>query len=218
MITEPTLPIERKGIDLIQVPNYLHVVMLAEPGWVIPAGRYERRYAALDVSAVRRMDKAYFRSLHREIAEGGAEAMFYDLSRMDLGDWHPRDIPVALLNNPALQKQQGLTLPALEQWFVTLLHDGVLPGALGNRPNTAYTKSLLDDAKERFPRLKWDLTEVGLRNFLIDEDTIGIPCEKFRASIGNGWSFGPLDELRGAWVRRYGPVKWDREVKEWSKK
>jgi hypothetical protein len=38
MITEPTLPIERKGVDLILVPNYLHVVMLAEPGWVIPAG------------------------------------------------------------------------------------------------------------------------------------------------------------------------------------
>ena len=38
MITEPTLPIERKGFDLILVPNYLHVVMLAEPGWVIPAG------------------------------------------------------------------------------------------------------------------------------------------------------------------------------------
>jgi hypothetical protein len=47
MITEPTLPIERKGIDLFQVLNYLHVLMLAEPGWVIPAGRYERRYAAL---------------------------------------------------------------------------------------------------------------------------------------------------------------------------
>jgi hypothetical protein len=42
MITEPTLPIERKGFDLILVPNYLHVLMLAEPGWVIPAGRYER--------------------------------------------------------------------------------------------------------------------------------------------------------------------------------
>ena len=42
MITETTLPIERKGIDLIQVPNYLHVLMLAEPGWVIPAGRFER--------------------------------------------------------------------------------------------------------------------------------------------------------------------------------
>jgi hypothetical protein len=30
MITETTLPIERKGIDLIQVPNYLHVLMLAQ--------------------------------------------------------------------------------------------------------------------------------------------------------------------------------------------
>jgi Family of unknown function (DUF5906) len=161
MITEPTLPIERKGIDLIQVPNYLHVVMLAEPGWVIPAGRYERRYAALAVSAVKRGDKDYFRKLHREIAEGGAEAMFYDLERMELGDWHPREIPEVLLNNSALQRQQGFTLPPLEQWFFMLLHEGVLPGGLVNRPNTAFTKSLLDDAKERIPRLKWDLSEVG---------------------------------------------------------
>src|SRR5262245_37986734 len=62
MITEATLPIERKGIDLIQVPNYLHVVMLAEPGWVIPAGRYERRYAALAVNPVKRGDNSYFRA------------------------------------------------------------------------------------------------------------------------------------------------------------
>jgi hypothetical protein len=33
MITEPALSIERKGIDIFQVRNYLHVVMLAEPGW-----------------------------------------------------------------------------------------------------------------------------------------------------------------------------------------
>lgn len=65
MITETTLPIERKGIDLIQVPNYLHVLMLAEPGWVIPAGRFERRYAALAVSSDRRGDREYFRALHR---------------------------------------------------------------------------------------------------------------------------------------------------------
>ena len=109
--------------------------------------------------------------------------MFYDLEKMELGDWHPRDIPDALLSNPALQRQQGLTLPSLEQWYVTLLHEGVLPRAITNRPNTALTRNLLDDAKERFPRLKWDLTEVGLRNFLIDEDTIGIPCTKYRAKL-----------------------------------
>jgi hypothetical protein len=45
MITEPKLTIERKGIDAFEVRNLLHILMLAEPGWVIPAGRWERRYA-----------------------------------------------------------------------------------------------------------------------------------------------------------------------------
>src|SRR5215470_13966404 len=85
-------------------------------------------------------------------------------------------------------------------------------GALPNRPNTALTRSLLDDAKERVPRLKWDLTEVALRNFLADEETIGIPCSKFRANSANGWSFAPLSELRDAWCRRYGPMKWDNSA------
>ena len=218
MITEGRLPIERKGIDLIEVPNYLHIVMLAEPGWVIPAGRYERRYAALAVSDVQRGDKVYFRALHKQIAEGGAEGMFYDLREMELGSWHPRDIPESLLRNPALQQQQGFTLPPIEQWYVSLLHDAMLPGALVNRPNTAFTKSLLDDAKERVPRLKWDLTEVALRNFLTDEETIGVPCTKYRASWGNGWSFAPLSDLRKAWAKRYGTIKWDTPANEWSKK
>jgi len=215
MITEPTLPIERKGIDLIQVPNYLHVVMLAEPGWVIPAGRYERRYAPFDVPAVRRRDRDYFRALHKQIAEGGAEAMFHDLVRMELGGWHPRDIPDVLLINPALQRQQEFTLPPLEQWYLMLLHDGVLPGAVVNRPNKAWTRSLLDDAKERVPRLKWDLTEVALRDFLVGLD---IPCTKYRAARSNGWSLAPLDELRAAWIRRWGPVEWDNPETEWGKR
>ena len=219
MITEGTLPLERKGIDMVQVPNYLHVMMLAEPGWVIPAGKYERRYAALAVAPVKRGDKEYFRALHKQIDEGGVEAMFYDLRRMDLGDWHPRDIPEELLSNPALQKQQVLNLPPLEQWFVLLLHDGVLPGALSGKLNTAFTKALLDDARERVPRLKWNLSEVSLRNFLVDEESVGVACIKYRAAIGNGWSFAPLAELREAWCRRYGPTKWDSPAqKDWGVK
>jgi hypothetical protein len=70
--------------------------------------------------------KDYFRRLNKEIDEGGAEAMFYDLSRKDLGDWHPRNIPEELLKGEALQKQQGFSLPPIEQWFLLLLHDGVL--------------------------------------------------------------------------------------------
>jgi hypothetical protein len=218
MITEPTLPIERKGLDVFEVRNFLHIVMLAEPGWVIPAGRFERRYAAVAVSNKKRGDRAYFRALHRHIEEGGAEAMFYDLGTMDLEGWHPREIPEALLNNPALQKQQSHTLPPLEQWYVMLLHNGVLPGALAGRPSTAFTRSLVEDARAKVPRLR-DLTEVALRNFLLDEEALGVICTKYRAAIGNGWSFPLLNEAREAWSRRYGPTKWDTpDVKEWSKK
>jgi hypothetical protein len=166
MITEPWLPIERKGFDLIEVPNYLHVVMLAEPGWVIPAGRYERRYAAFSVSDAMRGEREYFKALHHQIANGGAEAMMWDLQRMDLDGWHPREIPESLLKGSALQEQQTHTLPPLEQWYLSLLQDGKVPGALVtgptskkmSGPSTAYTKSLRLDACDRFPRLRFELS------------------------------------------------------------
>jgi hypothetical protein len=219
MITEPTLPIERKGIDVIQVRNFLHVVMLAEPGWVIPAGRHERRYAALAVSDTARGDRQYFNALHRQIDEGGAEAMMFNLRQMDLDGWHPREIPEALLKGSALQKQQGHTLPPLEQWYMMLLHNGVLPGALPTKPNKANTRSLVDHARANYPRLKFDLTENGLRDFLIDAERIGLAIEKHRTAQWNGWSFPPLGECREAFDRLYGPIAWDHpEVLEWSKK
>jgi hypothetical protein len=219
MITEPTLPIERKGIDVIQVKNFLHVVMLAEPGWVIPAGRHERRYAALAVSDAARGDREYFKALHRQIEEDGAEAMMFDLQGMDLEDWHPREIPEALLKGSALQKQQGHTLPPLEQWYLGLLHNGVLPGAIAAKPNKAFTQSLLDDARSKFPRLRFDLSDAGLRNFLVDEESLGIACTKYRSATANGWSFPPLGECREAFDKLYGPISWDHpEVLEWGKK
>jgi hypothetical protein len=206
MITEETLPIERKGFDMYWVKNFLHVLMLAEPGWVIPAGRYERRYAALSVSLARRGDRDYFGALHRQINEGGAEAMFYDLRSLDLWDWHPREIPEALLRNPALQKQQGLTLPPMEQWYLTLLHEGKLPLAITGRPNTTYTKNLIEDAVNKVPRLRYDLSDVSLKNFLTDQERLGVTCTKYRSSISNGWSF----------PTRYGPTRWDNEAEEWQ--
>src|ERR1700687_6208609 len=219
MITEPTLPIERKGIDVFQVRNFLHMVMLAEPGWVIPAGRYERRYAALAVSDAARGDRAYFKALHDQIDHGGAEAMFHDLQAMDLDGWHPREIPEALLKGSALQKQQGHTLPPLEQWYLGLLHNGVLPGALPTKPNKAPTKTLVEDARAKFPRLRFDLSENGLRDFLIDKERTGVACDKHRTAMFNGWSSPPLAEAREAFDKLYGPIAWDNpEAEEWSKK
>jgi Family of unknown function (DUF5906) len=215
MITEPWLPIERKGFDLIEVPNYLHMLMIAEPGWVIPAGRYERRYAALSVSEARMGDRAYFNGLHGQIVAGGAEAMMWDLLRMDLKGWHPREIPANLLKGSALQRQQVFTLPPLEQWYSSLLNEGKLPGALIitdpkskkiSRPNTAYTKSLREDACERFPRLKYELSDSMIEDFMTD--ATWVKATKHRDSKRNGWTFEPLTESRRAWEKRYGSQTW----------
>jgi Mesyanzhinovviridae DNA primase len=217
MITEPTLSIERKGMDVVEVPNYLHIVMLAEPGWVIPAGRFERRYAALTASTSRRGDREYFRALHHQIKEmGGVEAMFFDLARLPLDGWHPREIPESLLRGAALQEQQVLNLPPWEQWYMMLLHNAALPRALNKRPNTAYTGALLESARAAVARLRWDASVVALRNFLTDADRLGIICIKYRTSSANGWSFPPLQDCRAAWEKRYGPVKWDVEAEDWS--
>jgi hypothetical protein len=42
LITSSTLAIERKGFDLRQTRNHLHIVMCSNDRWVIPAGIDER--------------------------------------------------------------------------------------------------------------------------------------------------------------------------------
>jgi hypothetical protein len=149
--------------------------------------------------------------------------MMWDLMRMDLGDWHPREIPASLLKGAALQRQQVLTLPPLEQWYFGLLKDGSVPGALINynpqhskkisRPNTAYTYSLTADARERFPRLRFELSDIMLEDFVTDKDWP--KAKKYRDAHRNGWTFEPLAESRAAWDQRYGPQQWNN-VEEWG--
>ena len=129
----------------------------------------------------------------------------WDLQRMELDGWHPREIPESLLRGLALQEQQAYTLPPLEQWYLSLLQDGRLPGALVgknmSRPSTAYTKSLREDAMDRFPRLKWELSDNNIADFLSDKNWP--KAQKYRDNKNNGWTFEPLKESREAWDRRY---------------
>lgn len=218
LITEPYFMVEPKGVNAFQVRNLLHILMLAEPGWVIPAGRHERRYAAFWVSDEHREDKEdYFKPLHKQIEGNGCAAMFYDLRRMPLGEWHPRQIPLCILKSEALVKQQTYSLPPMMQWWRMLLQDGQLPGASEAHPSWAYTRDLIADAKEKFPRLRLDLTPESLRNFLFKSpEAIRITCTKWNTSGPNGWKFPPLAECREAWEAIYGETLWDTPGGEWS--
>jgi phage/plasmid-associated DNA primase len=51
IITEPTLAIEKKGLDVVMVPNMLDVIMASNNTWVVPAGLDERRFLVLAVNS-----------------------------------------------------------------------------------------------------------------------------------------------------------------------
>ena len=75
------------------------------------------------------------------------------------GTWRlaPERNPDSLLKGTALAQQQTLTLPPIEQWYLWLLENGEIPGALINwgpakypdkksRPRHVFSDSLLGHA------------------------------------------------------------------------
>src|SRR3974390_2450681 len=76
-----------------------------------------------------------------------SEAMLYDMLRMDLCDWHPKQI----YETDALLEQKQLTLSGLDAWVEALLQEGVLPLATDKYPNRSLTRDLAASARKFDP-------------------------------------------------------------------
>jgi hypothetical protein len=121
LITERTLMVTKKGVDSVQALNRVKLGIASNLDWVVPASHDERRYAVTDIDnryakgeAPEEERKQYFGAINRELKGGGAEAMLYDLLQMELGDWHPREVPTTL----GLMRQKKESLRGNFQWFV----------------------------------------------------------------------------------------------------
>lgn len=125
LITEPTMPIERKGLDLKSVRNLLHIIMSSNNDWVVPASLDERRYCVLKASDRYVGNFEYFKALKHEIENGGMEAMLHYLQNKDISSFNVRDIPIT----SGLTEQKILSLDPLMKWWYVKLQDGeLLPG------------------------------------------------------------------------------------------
>lgn len=208
LLTETNLFIEPKGVDGEQHPNRLHVLMASNEDWVVPAGLDERRFAVFQVGAAHQQDASYFGALLKELNTGGREAFLYDLMNMDLGEWHPRDVP----QTSALLEQKLATLAPQDEWFFDLLQHGSLPNPEASAPNKALARGLFLAARESFPRLR-DVSDTKLGHTLRKWG-----CSRFIKQNKRGWVFPPLRLAREKFEKAIrSPIDWDRPgLNDWQ--
>lgn len=217
LVTEPTIFIEAKGRDGVEVPNLLHIMMASNEDWVVPAGERERRYFVLKVSDDKLQDQGWFKAINDQLDNGGYKAMLHDLLHHDLGDFHPRQLPKC--ND--LTGQQALSLGPLDSWWVELLETGTLTGCDPDAPHRAVSNKyeeevvvgthdrlvtrlgLYDQARTLEPRLR-TMSDHKLGNFLAEQG-----CDNSRKVMRHrGWTFPELSECRKKWEERFPGFPW----------
>lgn len=206
MLTEPALMIEQKGVDAAPWKNRLHVIMAANAEWVVPTSHDERRYAVFDVDNSMRQDKRYFNALYAERDSGGLAAMLFDLLRVDLKGWHPREV----VQTKGLMRQKERSLDPRHEWWEDVLQNGRLP--MQNDSMLVATQTMVGLARDAVPKLK-DISANAIGRFLRD-----FGCLQIHRTQGNFWRVPELGQARANWDRKFGAWNWRTQAELWNEK
>jgi hypothetical protein len=120
LVTELSLNIEGKFMNVAKALNLLHILMSTNEDWAIPASLRSRRWFVLDVLDTYLNNYAYFDAIRHQMANGGYEAMLYDLQHRDLSNFNVRDVP----QTEALRIQRQYSLPDDVAWWQQVLWRG----------------------------------------------------------------------------------------------
>ena len=123
LVTEPTLFIERKGIDGETTPNRLKIIMSSNNDWVIPASSDERRYFVLEVSSQYLKQKTYFDLLRAELDNPKTKAAFlFDMLHRDISNFDIHNVP----ETDALKHQRAQSLDSFGKFWLDVLERGYI--------------------------------------------------------------------------------------------
>lgn len=120
IITEPTLTVEAKYANAVEMPNYLHLMMASNEEWVVPASLEARRFLVLEVLDAVKNDHTYFAAIWKQMEAGGYAAMLHDLLAFDLSTFNVREVPTT----DGLHHQRKLSLGTTESWWLDCLERG----------------------------------------------------------------------------------------------
>lgn len=210
LITEDELSINAKGLQQIQIPNCLAVILASNDDAVINAAADERRYAVFDVSNNKQQDTDYFRNIANDMKRGGYENLMYELLNLDLSGFNVRVVP----KNSALQSQKVAALSAIEDWWFNKLQTGqLLPGL---RWPSAVTRQTLKGDFEKYAQINrtqsYELSEQKFSKFLREKVLRGPIVKSPRTGEPprqRGFRMPSLDACRATWVAIYGSTEWE---------
>lgn len=141
LVTERDQMIEQKGVDAIKMPNFVRLLMTSNEGWVVPAGKDERRFCVLDVGTAAAQNHEYFAELDAQLDAGGREALLFDLLHFDLSSVNVRSIP----RTKALLEQKVRSLDSVENWWLERLIAGMVTHKHDRWQDTVASDALFDD-------------------------------------------------------------------------
>lgn len=209
-ITEEFMDVESKFGEATSIKNRLHIAMCTNNDWVVPATKDERRYFIESINnkyakgnCPEHQRIKYFNALWSEMDNGGREAMLYDLMRMDLTGWHPReDVPDTL----ELTRQKEMSLNPLLQAFKQMLDDALFPGEYIRTGYHIQADVLYGHLEKIEPKsVKFSMN----RKAEIVKKLGGI---KERGAGGRiRWAFPELHEVRKNWNKNIMISYWDNE-------
>jgi len=246
IITEDMLAIEGKGQDIVQSPNFIHLIMSTNEDYAVRASEDERRYFVLDVGKDKQQDTAYFAAIDADLVEGGYQNLLHFLKTYDLADFDVRAVP----KTSALHDQQQHTRPAWQHAIIRMAEFGVAPDHDGWKPDGAgwvSSSGILESAGEDFeetsllmsakkgmePLLAKELDMAGRLDFVgrnvsrecfCEEGRIPIPVHnvpdsmehKVRRRQRRMFKLRPLLEVRAELEKMGLHGEWDASTTEWK--
>ncbi len=151
LITSPSVVIERKGADAVEMRSLTRFVFVGNAEWIFPATADERRLFAMTCGNRRQRDYAYFRAIDDQLygtglrrhergsAATGLRALLTFLAALDLTHFEIREIPETV----GLREQRAATLEPHEQFFWDCLTNQEIGGAPWSDETMRFSKQAL---------------------------------------------------------------------------
>ncbi|GEO81955.1 primase-helicase family protein [Pararhodospirillum oryzae] len=141
LITSSHQMVEQKGVEPVTLPNLVRLLITSNEGWVVPAGKEERRFCVLDMADHAKGNHEYFGEMLSQLENGGRGALLKHLLDYDYSQINLRQPPRTV----ALDDQKIRSMPSIERWWMGRLVDGAITRDVECWPPSYSKRAMYDD-------------------------------------------------------------------------